>query len=184
MGDITQLLVQAKGGDSAAIDALFAELYPQLRRMAHARLASGGRHTMLETSALVHECYVKFADAGRLSVNDRAHFLAYTATAMRSIIVDFARGRLRERRGGDAVHQTLNTEVVEGLPAGDEQIVEVHEALQQLAQRDPRLVQVVELRYFVGLSEQEIAEVLGVTERTVRRDWEKARLLLADALRG
>jgi RNA polymerase sigma factor (TIGR02999 family) len=184
MGDITELLVRARSGDSAAIDALFSELYPELRRMAHARLAGGGRHTMLETSVLVHECYLKFAEAGRLTVKDRAHFLAYTATAMRSIIVDFARGRLRERRGGGAAHETLNTELIDGLPAGDDQIVEVHEALAELARRDPRLVQVVEMRYFVGLSEQEIAEALDLTERTVRRDWEKARLLLADALRG
>jgi RNA polymerase sigma factor (TIGR02999 family) len=117
-------------------------------------------------------------------VNDRAHFLAYTARAMRSIIVDFARGRLRERRGGDAVHQTLNTELIDGLPTGDDQIVQVHEALEELARRDPRLVQVIEMRYFVGLSEKEIADALALTERTVRRDWEKARLLLADALQG
>jgi RNA polymerase sigma factor (TIGR02999 family) len=139
---------------------------------------------MLETAALVHECYLKFAEAGRLTVNDRAHFLAYTARAMRSIIVDFARGRLRERRGGDAVHQTLNTELIDGLPTGDDQIVQVHEALEELARRDPRLVQVIEMRYFVGLSEKEIADALALTERTVRRDWEKARLLLADALQG
>jgi RNA polymerase sigma factor (TIGR02999 family) len=184
MGDITELLVRARQGDSGAIDALFAELHPQLRRMAHARLAGGGRHTLLETSVLVNECYLKFAAAGRIAANDRAHFLAYAATAMRSIIVDFARSRLRERRGGAAVHETLDTALVDGLPTGNAQIVEVHEALEALARRDPRLAQVVELRYFAGLSEQEIAEALQVHERTVRRDWEKARLLLADALRG
>ena len=119
-----------------------------------------------------------------LAVNDRAHFLAYTARAMRSIIVDFARGRLRERRGGDAEHVTLNTDLEQGLPVGDEQIVLVHDALQALAQREPRLAQVVEMRYFGGLDEQEIAAALEVTDRTVRRDWEKARLLLADALSG
>jgi len=103
---------------------------------------------------------------------------------MRSIIVDFARGRLRERRGGDATHTSLNTELIDGLPAGDEQVVAVHEALQALAQREPRLAQVVEMRYYGGLTEQEIAAALGLTDRTVRRDWEKARLLLADALRA
>lgn len=184
MGDVTQLLARVRDGDAAALDALFAELYPELRRLAHARLARGGRHTMLETTSLVHECYLKFAEAGRLDVNDRAHFLAYAARAMRSIIVDYARHRMREKRGGDAAHQTLNTELIDGLPAGDEQIVRVHEALDELARRDARLVQVVEMRYFAGLSEQEIAASLGVTERTVRRDWEKARLLLADALRS
>jgi RNA polymerase sigma factor (TIGR02999 family) len=139
---------------------------------------------MLETSALIHECYLKFADAGRLELNDRAHFLAYTARAMRSIIVDYARGRLRDKRGGDAAHTALNTELMEELPAGDEQIVFVHEALETLAQREPRLAQVVEMRYYGGMSEQEIAAALGLTDRTVRRDWEKARLLLADALRS
>ena len=182
-GDITELLRQARGGDDAAIDALFSELYPELRRLAHARLAGGGRHTMLETAVLINECYLKFAEAGRLAVNDRAHFLAYTARAMRSIIVDFARRRLRERRGGDAAHVTLNTDLVQGLPVGDEQVVAVHEALHALALREPRLAQVVEMRYFGGLDEREVAAALDVTDRTVRRDWEKARLLLADALR-
>jgi RNA polymerase sigma factor (TIGR02999 family) len=184
MGDITQLLRRAREGDDAALDALFEQLYPELRRLAHARLAGGGRNTLLDTTSLLHECYLKFAGAGRLDVNDRTHFLAYTARAMRSIIVDFARGRLRERRGGDAAHTELNTERIDGLPAGDEQVVAVHEALQDLAGREPRLARVVEMRYYGGLSEQEIAAALGVTDRTVRRDWEKARLLLADALRG
>jgi RNA polymerase sigma factor (TIGR02999 family) len=184
MGDITQLLRRAREGDDAALDALFEQLHPELRRLAHARLAGGGRHTMLETSALVNECYLKFASAGRIEVTDRAHFLAYTSRAMRSIIVDFARGRLRERRGGDAAHTELNTERIDGLPAGDDQVVAVHEALQDLAGREPRLARVVEMRYYGGLTEQEVAAALGVTDRTVRRDWEKARLLLADALRA
>jgi len=182
MGDITQLLHRAREGDDTALDALFEQLHPELRRLAHARLAGGGRHTMLETSALVNECYLKFANAGRIEVTDRAHFLAYTSRAMRSIIVDFARGRLRERRGGDATHTSLNTELIDGLPAGDEQVVAVHEALQALAQREPRLAQVVEMRYYGGLTEQEIAAALGLTDRTVRRDWEKARLLLLAAM--
>lgn len=184
MGDITELLQRAGNGDAAAFDALFAELYPHLRRMAHARLSRGGRHTLLETTALLHECYLKFAEGGRLSLKDREHFLAYASQAMRSIIVDYARYRSRERRGGDAVHETLNTELIDGLPSGDNEIVRVHEALQELERRDARLVRIVEMRYFGGLSEREIAAALGVNERTVRRDWEKARLLLADALRA
>lgn len=183
MGDITELLKQARTGDRSAVDALFNELQPELRRLAHARLAGGGRHTLLETTVLIDECYLKLASAGRVAINDRAHFLAYAAHAMRSIIVDYARGRMRERRGGDAPHVTLNTELVQGLPAGDEQILSVHESLQALAEREPRLAQVVEMRYFGGMDEQEIAAALDVTDRTVRRDWEKARLLLADALR-
>jgi RNA polymerase sigma factor (TIGR02999 family) len=183
MGDITELLHRVRDGDHAALDRLFAQLYPELRRLAHARLAAGGRHTMLETAVLVNECYLKFSQSGRLGLNDRAHFLAYAARAMRSIIVDFARGRLRQRRGGDAPHTSLDTGLMDGLPTGDGEIVAVHEALDALAQREPRLAQVVEMRYYGGLSEQEIADALGLTERTVRRDWENARLLLADALR-
>jgi RNA polymerase sigma factor (TIGR02999 family) len=184
MGDLTQLLQQARTGDQSALDALFAELQPELRRLAHARLAGGGRHTLLETAVLINECYLKLAQADRLVLNDRTHFLAYAARAMRSIIVDFARARVRERRGGDAPHVTLNTEVAQGLPAGDDQILSIHETLQALAAREPRLAQVVEMRYFGGLNEEEIAAALDVTDRTVRRDWEKARLLLADALRA
>ena len=184
MGDITELLHQARIGDQSALDALFTELHPELRRLAHARLAGGGRHTLLETAVLVNECYLKLAGADRLAINDRSHFMAYASHVMRSIIVDFARGRMRERRGGDSPHVTLNTELVQGLPAGDEQILAIHESLQALEAREPRLAQVVEMRYFGGLNEQEIAAALGVTDRTVRRDWEKARLLLADALRG
>jgi len=183
MGDITDLLQRVREGDEAALDALFTELHPQLRRMARARLAGGGRHTMLETSALINECYLKFAEVGRVALADRMHFLAYAARAMRSIIVDFARSRLRDRRGGNSAHVTLNTDLIDGLPAGDEQVVAVHEALQALVEREPRLAQVVEMRYYGGLNEQEIAAALGVADRTVRRDWEKARLLLADALR-
>jgi RNA polymerase sigma factor (TIGR02999 family) len=184
MGDITQLLRRAREGDDAALDALFQQLYPELRRLAHARLAGGCRDALLDTTSLLHECYLKFASAGRIEITDRAHFFAYAARAMRSVIVDFARGRLREKRGGNAPHETLDTAAVEGLPAGDEQIVAVHEALQDLASREPRLAQVVEMRYYGGLSEQQIAAALGIADRTVRRDWEKARLLLADALRS
>lgn len=183
MSDFNTLLERARHGDAAAVDALFAELYPALRRLAHARLSRGGRHGTLDTTALVHECYLKLAGAS-LDVRNHGHFMAYASRAMRSIIVDYARHRLREKRGGDAAHETLNTTLLDGLPGGDEQIVAVHEALEALAQRDARLAQVVEMRYFGGLSEQEIAASLGLTDRTVRRDWEKARLLLAAALRS
>lgn len=183
MSDITQLLEQARGGNAAAIDAVFAALYPELRRLAHARLSRGGRHTLLDTTVLIHECYLKLVDGGRLAVNDRGHFLAYAAQAMRSIIVDYARYRLRDRRGGEAEHETLDTELAAGLASGDDEIVAVHDALLDLAEREPRLVKVVEMRYFGGLTEAEIAQALDLTERTVRRDWEKARLLLMDSLR-
>jgi RNA polymerase sigma factor (TIGR02999 family) len=183
MGDITTLIARASGGDRAAVDAIFEQLYPELRRIAHARLTRHVRDTVLDTTVLVHECYLKFVQAERLSPTDRAHFLAYSASAMRSIIVDFARARTAERRGGDAAHLTLNTQLADSLPAGEDEILRVDEALADIARLEPRLAQVVEMRYFGGLNDLEIAAALGVTDRTVRRDWDKARLLLAAALR-
>lgn len=184
MGDITQLLVRAREGDRQAFNALFEALYPDLRRIARARLAPHVRGTLLDTSALVHEAYLKFEQSARLTPGDRAHFLAYAAQVMRSIIVDAARAACSQRRGGDAVHLTLDTGVAESVAAGEDEIVDLSEALERLAKLEPRLARVVEMRYFGGMKEADIGEALGVTERTVRRDWEKARLLLAAELRG
>ena len=183
MGDITQLLARVSAGDGTARDLLFEALYPELRRLAHSRLARG-RQTLLDSCVLVHECYVRFVNAGRVELRKREHFLAYAAQAMRSITVDFARERMAEKRGGIAGHTQLRTEIDGSLPQGEEQIVRVHDALLELESRDARLARVVEMRYFGGMNESEIAGALQVTERTVRRDWEKARLLLADALRA
>jgi RNA polymerase sigma factor (TIGR02999 family) len=183
MGDITALIGRASGGDRAAVDSIFELLYPELRRIAHARLTRHVRDTVLDTTVLVHECYLKFVQTERLSPTDRAHFLAYSASAMRSIIVDFARARTAERRGGDAAHLTLNTQLADSLPSGEDEILRVNDALADIARLEPRLAQVVEMRYFGGLNDLEIATALGVTDRTVRRDWDKARLLLTAALR-
>jgi RNA polymerase sigma factor (TIGR02999 family) len=183
MGDITVLLARARDNDRAAIDALFELLYDDLRRLAHSRLAHSGHQTLLNTSALVHEAYLRFQQADRISLHDREHFLAYAATTLRSVVVDFVRKRSAERRGGDAVHVTLDTGVADEAVASDDEILAVHEALGELAAVDPRLVRVVEMRYFAGLTEAEIAAALGVTDRTVRRDWEKARVLLAAMLK-
>jgi len=120
---------------------------------------------------------------GELKVENRAHFLGYAARTMRSIIVDFARRRLSDRRGGSAQEVELDTDVAATTRSGEEEIVRVHDALLELAQADERLVRVVEMRYFGGLTEDEIAATLGVTDRTVRRDWEKARMLLSLALK-
>ena len=182
MGDITLLLQRARDNDRAAIDALFELLYQDLRRIAHARLAASGHQTLLDTSALVHEAYLRFQQADRITLNDREHFLAYAASTLRSVVVDFVRKRHAERRGGDAVHVTLDTNLAETVGASDDEILAVHEALQELARVDARLVQVVEMRYFAGFTVEQIAESRGVTTRTIRRDWEKARLLLYAAL--
>jgi RNA polymerase sigma factor (TIGR02999 family) len=169
-----------------SVEQLFPALYTELRRLARSRLAAGGRHTLLDTSALVHEAFMRMnrsgADGGGLALRDREHFMAYAATTMRSVVIDFVRRRSADRRGGGIEHITLDTRAAESLGASDDEILAVHEALETLAQVDARLVRVVEMRYFAGLTDAEIGAALGVTDRTVRRDWERARLLLADML--
>lgn len=184
MGDITEWIARARGGDRDAYDRIFETLYPELRRIAHARLSRHVRGTMVDTTMLVNECYLKFVQSERLGAQDRAHFLAYAATVMRSVIVDAARAARTARRGGDLVQVTLDTAQADSLAQPEDEIVDVDAALQDLARLDPRLVRVVEMRYFGGMTDAEIGAALGVTDRTVRRDWEKARLLLAQALRG
>jgi RNA polymerase sigma factor (TIGR02999 family) len=139
--------------------------------------------TVLDTTALLHESYLRLVKVGALSIANRAHFLAYASRVMRSIIVDFARQRLSQRRGSGAVELPLDTETDEQAPSPEADVVRVHDALDELAAADERLVRLVEMRYFGGLTEDEIAEALGVSIRTVQRDWEKARLLLSIALR-
>jgi RNA polymerase sigma factor (TIGR02999 family) len=183
MAELTDLIRRASQGDAAADKAAFDLLYGDLRRLARARLARSGRNTLLDTTSLVNEAYLRLARAEGLRPQDRHSYLAYASRAMRSIIVDFVRSRSAERRGGGSGRVTLNTEVGDNLSGGEEEILRVHEALEELASVDARVVQVVEMRYFAGLTQQEVATALGITERTVRRDWEKARLMLAAALK-
>ena len=180
--DLTDLIRRAERGDAVAADQLFAATYASLCRLARLRLATGGRNTLLDTGSLVHESYVRFATAGALNLNDRAHFLRWAGRVMRSVIVDFARRRTADRRGGGAVRVPVTTGVADERSGSAEQILAVHEALDDLAAMAPRIAQVAELRYFGGLTEPEIADALGVTERTVRRDWQKGQLLLREAL--
>jgi RNA polymerase sigma factor (TIGR02999 family) len=181
-GSITALIALANRGDVAALNALFEALYRELHGLAHARLRRTAPMTVLDTTSLVHESYLKLLKAGRLNVENRVHFLAYASRTMRSIIVDFARKRLTERRGRGVEDLQLDTDIAQQASSGEEEIIRVHDALQALAQSEQRLAQVVEMRYYGGMNEQEIAEALGITDRTVRRDWEKARLLLSVAL--
>ena len=182
VGELTELLEAMRAGDPGAIDAIFALTYRELRQMAHQRLHRSNRVTSLDTTALVHECYLRLVRLGQLQTRDRAHFLGYAARVTRSIVVDFVRRRLAKRRGGDELRVTLGTDIRDSTAVSEEQIMQVDEALQELASLDPRLVQVVEMRYFAGFTVEQIAESRGVTTRTVRRDWEKARLLLYAAL--
>jgi RNA polymerase sigma factor (TIGR02999 family) len=179
---ITTLLASARQGDAQAAGAAFELLYQELRRVARAKLRQHKTMTLLDTTSLVHESYLRLVGASALPVADRRHFFAYAARVMRSVIVDFARARQAERRGGGAEHVVLDTAMSEKIAAPENDVLRVHDALELLAQADARLAQIVEMRYFGGLSEQEIAEALDISDRTVRRDWEKARLLLFAAL--
>ncbi len=184
MQAITQLLQAAQQGDRAAADQVVAQLYADLQRLARRQVRDAGHLTLLDTTALVHEAWLRVAGAPGAEFPDRRHFLAYAAQAMRSVIIDAVRARQADRRGGGQAHQTLDTAVAEQLPDGDADLLRVHEALGELAEIEPRMAQVVEMRYFAGLLESEIAEALGVTERTVQRDWQKARLFLSLSLAG
>ncbi len=183
MGDVTDLLIRARSNESAAMDELVALVYPDLHRMARAKLARNDTITLLDATSMVHEAYLRLRDAGRIEAQCRAQFMAYAAQVLRSVLVDFARKRRADRRGGDAPHVTLATSIIDGVLADDDEIVRISDALDELGQSDPRLKQVIEMRFFAGFSEQETAEVLGVTDRTVRRDWERARLLLSVTLK-
>jgi RNA polymerase sigma factor (TIGR02999 family) len=175
---------RATPDDAHSAEAPFAAAYQELRKLARFRLRGGGRNTVLDTTSLVHESYLRLAKAGRLNVEDRAYFLRYAGRAMRSVIVDLVRNRQASRRGGAAEQISLTTRAGAGAKAnGERQILRVHEAIDELARHDERIARVVEMRYFGGLTEKEIAEALDVTDRTVRRDWEKARLWLAEALK-
>ena len=182
MAEITQLLQKIRSGDASAREALFAAAYPELDKLARARLRNGGRSTLLDTRGLVHESYLRFVRGGALRAEDRRAFFAFASQVMRSVIVSRARERAAEKRGAGQRPLTLSTDVAERLPADEGQILRVHEALESLEQIDGRLAQVVQMRYFGGYSEQEIAETLNVTERTVQRLWLKARLMLLAAM--
>jgi RNA polymerase sigma factor (TIGR02999 family) len=164
------------------VDRLFSLLYEELRTMAHYRLSKSEPLTLLDTTSLVHESYVRFVKAGRLGQFDQCQFLAYASHAMRSVVVDLVRSRRAERRGGGEIRIELERCDVAQPNPGEDDILRVNEALDELAKVDARLAQVVEMRYFAGLEEREIASALALTERTVRRDWKKARMLLSLAL--
>ena len=183
MGQLTDLLGRIQGGDAEAREALFAAAYAELHALARARLRHGGRSTLLDTTGLVHESYLRFVYAGKLRAEDRRAFFAYASQVMRSVILNRARERIALKRSADLQSPEPAGIVAAGLPGDEQTVLDVHEALKDLEKADPRLAHVAEMRYFGGYSEKEIADTLEITERTVQRDWEKARLILAAALR-
>lgn len=175
--DIASALRRIGEHDTAELDALFANHYPELKRIAHARLRGSGLNGALQTTALVHDSYLKLAGSPARDYPDRLHFLAYASRALRSIVIDFVREQRALRRGGDADIVTLDTAASAGLPASTD-IETVHAALDDLAKIDEGLARLVEMRFFGGMTETEIADATGSSERTVRREWQKARALL------
>ena len=181
---ITRLLQLAASGDGEALQQIYATLYPELKRVARARLREQGRGDAMGTTTLLHESFIRLVDANELRLEDRRHFFAYAARTMRNIIIDSARQHLAERRGGGAPHETLGGDAaLQVADAGTpEALVRVSEALLGLEAIDPELAELVDMRYFGGYSESEIAALHGITERTVRRRWDKARSWLYVAL--
>lgn len=171
---ITDLLLQASDGDGAAMESLYPFVYEELRRIAHRALRREDPAHTLGTTGLVHEAYLRLVDQTRVEWRNRSHFYAIAAQAMRRILVDYARQHRRNKRGGGRQPLALDENVV-SLNERSENLIALDEALTRLAAFNPRLSQVVECRFFAGLTEEEIAEATGVTVRTVKRDWAKAR---------
>jgi RNA polymerase sigma factor (TIGR02999 family) len=191
--ELTELLAASRNGDRAASDAVFARVYRDLHRLAHRQLASGGggpgRHSgeTLNTTALVHEAYLRLVPGRGLPVESRAHFFNLAARVMRNVVVDFVRRKSADKRGGEVVRVTL-TGSAELAAQEDSRLsadlLALHAALERLEGESPRLARLVELHFFAGLTFEEIAELLGMGERTVKRHWRSARAFLLATLTG
>jgi RNA polymerase sigma factor (TIGR02999 family) len=179
--DITHILRELREGQTGAADDLLPLVYDELRAIAHRRLSPGARELTLDTTALVHEAYVRLFDRSRLDWKDRRHFYSVAAIAMRQIIVDHARTRRAMKRGGRLQRVDLDSTNL-AVDEQSEEILALNEALSRLAQLDERLARIVELRFFGGLSVEEVAKVMDMSERTVKRDWRKARAILFQAI--
>ena len=177
----TDVLTELRSGRLESLDRLLPLVYEELRAMAHRQLAARGRGGTLQTTALVHEAYLKLVDQSQADWRDRAHFLAVASIAMRHVLVDRAKARVALKRGGEFRRITFDEQEI-GVDDQPDALVQLDEALERLGEVGPRLVRVVECRFFGGLTEDEIAEALGLTVRTVQRDWAKARMMLRRAL--
>ncbi len=181
--DVTQLLLAWREGDSSALERLLPLVYTELHHLAHDRLRGEPAGDTLQTTALVHEAYLRLVDGTQVSWNNRAHFFAVCARLMRRILIDRARARRANKRGADAPHVRFEEWLGEG-PARDAELLALDEALTRLAETDARRGKVVELRYFGGLTAEETAAALGISVETVTRDWKVARLWLYHELGG
>lgn len=179
--EVTQILSRYGQGDAEAFDQVMDLVYEDLRRIAHRQLRRARFGETLATTGLVHEAYLKLVDQTRAQFQDRNHFFAITAHAMRQIIVDYARKRFAKKRGGGQVPETYDEERI-AAEREAERILAVDQALEQLKEIDERMLRVVECRFFSGLTEQETADALGMSLRTVQRTWMRARAWLKETL--
>ena len=175
--DLSTLIASADQGDRVAADKLFAALYDELHRMARRELAKRGAGVTLGATTLLHEAYLDISDRERAAFPDRNRFMAYACRVMRGLIVDYARRRQALKRGGEFEFTAIGTDVVENTPDATD-VIRVSDALGELEAMDARLARVVDLKFFCGFSFPEIASIMGVSERTAQRDWEKARTYL------
>jgi RNA polymerase sigma factor (TIGR02999 family) len=176
------VLGELRSGSRESLDRLVPLLYQQLRAIAHRQIVRRANGGTLDTTGLVHEAYLKVVDQSRVDVHGRAHFLALASLAMRHVLVDRAKARRRLKRGGGTRKRIAFDENRIASHDQPDALLQLDEALSWLAGLEPRLARVVECRFFAGLTEEEVAEALGVTVRTVQRDWAKARMLLRRAL--
>lgn len=179
---VTELLRNHKHGDDEAFDRLFALVYDELRQIAHRLLRKERADHTFSTTALVHECYVNLADRTRCTFQDRAHFFAIAGRAMRHLLIDYARKRSAQKRGGNRRRVSLDQEMI-SVEEQAADLLALDHALDHLADRSPRMARIVECRFFGGLTVQETAQALGVSSRTVQRDWTRAKAYLHRALR-
>jgi len=181
--DITQMLGRLQAGEERLLDELLPRVYQPLKAMALNQLRGERSDHTLNATALVHEAYLKLVDQKSVTWQNRAHFFAVAAQAMRRILIDYARGRMADKRGGGAALVTFNEEAMARSAKADE-LVALDLALVKLTSLDPRQAKVVEFKFFGGLTHEEIAEVLGVSIQTVHRDWRFARAWLGRELGG
>lgn len=179
--DITTLLVSAELGDRAAADRLFTALYEELHRMARRELSKRGGGVTLGATTLLHDAYLDISKREGAEFPDRNRFMAYAARVMRGLIIDYARSRQAQKRGGQFEITSIRTDIAESVPEAAD-LTRLSDALDELATIDPRLARIVDLKFFCGFSFSEIAAMSGVSERTVQRDWEKARIYLHHVL--
>lgn len=172
-GEITQLLVRSRDGDDGARNLLWSAAYDELKKIAAAKLRGERQNHSLQPSALVNEAFLKLAGLTRIDWQNRSHFFGIAARVMRQILVDHARARLTDKRGGDPIYTELDPAIADKGMSTD--VLAVNEALESLARKDARAAQVVECRYFAGLSIEETAAGLGIAPRTVKRDWQIGR---------